>query len=770
MQNTDTPRDWLPPLPCTPDSKFIRVLNIAKPEDPSDQEIVCSIETLNIAQDTRFTALSYVWGVSPSLTKTIHCNGITVPVGTNCWSALWHLRNGYYSDDPTVSGGSRDIMTIWVDSICINQQDLKEKESQLQLMADIYSLARQAFVWLGEGTAESGAAIEYMNKAGFQEALVEVGEHQYELPQSEFFYLRQGWKLFTYQITNLPSPLWKYGTEFLFMCFPKHRLCDSAALQDICCRPWASRIWTFQEILLSPRPLLCCGTKTLSWRSFIHGITYLTVVTEYPVLPAQYRWRKIVTLWAYVQDSCELQNNSGSQQLRFQNYLCDYELFVDHIIGACVVFKATIVCLVILTIFFCLVFSAGLWEDSELTNVSLSAEAWTAEFILGLSLFLTVASIIIVSLYIMVSTIISAGRLDDIERKNILGRSDIDVRDAIIYEIATRKATNPKDKSFGLRAILSKIGPQLDDPDYDKDIHRIYRELFVRLLDWSESLNLLLFCDSPTTSTLPSWMPNWAIDPDQSWINRRALICQGGLEGVFFRTPSHWSLTDNEELVVRGVHLGCISWICGKFHETSATDHVSDEHSHLHNISMIHGLIRRYKAGKWTPRTKLDRHRILLHWERSKDPKQDKQRLKEWGRMMRRTSIMPDASMSALAYLKSHPECFEFHIDMCNDLARKGRTLFLTEPSTLGIGNGPTTIQVADLVTLVAGVSKPLILESRDTRYRLKGFAEMEYERYFAMRVHLTQSVRMVMDMDASIGGWEDFGDEMQPRHKIVIY
>lgn len=74
MQITDTPTDWLPPLPCTADSKFIRVLKIAKPADPGDQEIVCDIKTIHIAQDTSFTALSYVWGVCPSLTKTIRCN------------------------------------------------------------------------------------------------------------------------------------------------------------------------------------------------------------------------------------------------------------------------------------------------------------------------------------------------------------------------------------------------------------------------------------------------------------------------------------------------------------------------------------------------------------------------------------------------------------------------------------------------------------------------------------------------------------------------
>lgn len=220
MQKTDTPRDWLPPLPCTPGSKFIRVLKIAKPEEPSDQEIICSIETLNIAQDASFTALSYVWGVSPSLTKTIRCNGKTIAVGTNCWSALWHLRNGYYSNDSSVSDGSRDTMIIWVDSICIDQQDLKEKESQLQLMADIYSLARQVFVWLGEGSPESDAAMEYLNKAGCQEALVEVGENQYKIPRSTLLILKQGWNVFTHQIKSLRSPLLKYCRCLLSFPWP----------------------------------------------------------------------------------------------------------------------------------------------------------------------------------------------------------------------------------------------------------------------------------------------------------------------------------------------------------------------------------------------------------------------------------------------------------------------------------------------------------------------------------------------------------------------
>jgi len=39
---------------------------------------------------------------------------------------------------------------IWVDAICINQRDLQEKGSQVEMMRQIYTTAVQVLVWLGE--------------------------------------------------------------------------------------------------------------------------------------------------------------------------------------------------------------------------------------------------------------------------------------------------------------------------------------------------------------------------------------------------------------------------------------------------------------------------------------------------------------------------------------------------------------------------------------------------------------------------------------------
>lgn len=38
----------------------------------------------------------------------------------------------------------------WIDSLCINLEDEKEREKQITIMADIYEKAKRAIIWLGE--------------------------------------------------------------------------------------------------------------------------------------------------------------------------------------------------------------------------------------------------------------------------------------------------------------------------------------------------------------------------------------------------------------------------------------------------------------------------------------------------------------------------------------------------------------------------------------------------------------------------------------------
>jgi hypothetical protein len=100
-----------------------------------------------------YEALSYVWG-SEDKPKSITINNQNLHVTQNLYAALLRLQ-----DDPC----SR---VIWVDAICIDQANEKEKEDQLPLMAEIYAKARRVVVWLGEAENDSERALEAIRLTG----------------------------------------------------------------------------------------------------------------------------------------------------------------------------------------------------------------------------------------------------------------------------------------------------------------------------------------------------------------------------------------------------------------------------------------------------------------------------------------------------------------------------------------------------------------------------------------------------------------------------
>lgn len=50
---------------------------------------------------------------------------------------------------------------IWIDAICINQQDDLEKNHQVAMMSDIYQRALRVLVWLGESSEERDYALQW---------------------------------------------------------------------------------------------------------------------------------------------------------------------------------------------------------------------------------------------------------------------------------------------------------------------------------------------------------------------------------------------------------------------------------------------------------------------------------------------------------------------------------------------------------------------------------------------------------------------------------
>ena len=84
-------------------------------------------------EDLQFDALSYAWGKEKCPRKVL-LDGHHVSIGLNLERALCELRRSY-------SG-----RLLWIDALCINQEDVKERSQQVQLMGRIFSSAEQVII------------------------------------------------------------------------------------------------------------------------------------------------------------------------------------------------------------------------------------------------------------------------------------------------------------------------------------------------------------------------------------------------------------------------------------------------------------------------------------------------------------------------------------------------------------------------------------------------------------------------------------------------
>ncbi|KAK3699133.1 hypothetical protein LTR37_016607 [Vermiconidia calcicola] len=239
-----------------PDS-YIRLIRF-RPEKEKDVQdrLNLSIEHYAREDAPSYVALSYEWGET-SDGYVISIDGKAFGVWRNLWWALIFVSRFHRCE------------YMWVDAICINQEEVIERNHQVRDMGQIYANASTVLVWIGQGS-DTKLAEEY--RYGHNTTCTE------EEPEDSLLY----------------SSYW-------------------------------SRTWIIKELLLARNVELLWRSRVFTWQSFCERTYDLVVRTKLVSLGL---WREHL-LWAErvytspILSHSRLRNPSANEYKRWSRRVLD---------------------------------------------------------------------------------------------------------------------------------------------------------------------------------------------------------------------------------------------------------------------------------------------------------------------------------------------------------------------------------------------------------------------------------------------------------------
>lgn len=208
------------PLPDS--ARYLRLIEI-QPARPDDEAIECTLSARPVLDTPEYYAVSYTWG-DPNKITTIGVNSKLLEVRQNCQYVLWqarHLARSKY---------------IWIDAICINQEDSEEKNHQVAMMGTIFGNAAHVLACIGPHAHDSEFAMQCLGQV---RPSAYLGSSLLQWPGYWFFFQAMRW-VFARDITEVVRA--------------------SKAIRTLLERPYFERVWIIQEVFKKQsRVSLCCG-------------------------------------------------------------------------------------------------------------------------------------------------------------------------------------------------------------------------------------------------------------------------------------------------------------------------------------------------------------------------------------------------------------------------------------------------------------------------------------------------------------------------------
>ena len=179
-----------------------------------------------------YECLSYTWE-SEATPCIIDLNGYPRAIGQNFYNALRRLRH--------ISQDRR----VWIDAICIDQNNDSEKTMQVKRMVDIYRRASQTVSWLGEDSEDLGGEMTFQFMRWMQG---KWGEQPKNCGRTIEHHV--------HAFNALQRHLWAHPCAAFSM--PKFK--------SFLSRRWFTRRWIIQEMRASSQIQLQCGVSEIEVR------------------------------------------------------------------------------------------------------------------------------------------------------------------------------------------------------------------------------------------------------------------------------------------------------------------------------------------------------------------------------------------------------------------------------------------------------------------------------------------------------------------------
>jgi Heterokaryon incompatibility protein (HET) len=235
------PESWRGPYMYLPSTKWIRLCKIVR-SDGGYSGLAFILDKFLLDAAPPYRALSYTWG--PAEGGIVPHDGDWIN-----WSV-----NGRNRSLPVnlilaaLNLGDRNLSEYyWIDAVCIDQLDDKDRSEQVNIMDKIFQRATAVDVWLGKAYPDTEKLNDIVHD------LVLLQEQEQELPLEEIWPVR---------------PTWTTGEEMLLPV-------DWETLVQILSRRWFHRLWTIQEFALAKEVNMLCGNVTINVKDLHKAMQFL---------------------------------------------------------------------------------------------------------------------------------------------------------------------------------------------------------------------------------------------------------------------------------------------------------------------------------------------------------------------------------------------------------------------------------------------------------------------------------------------------------------